>query len=492
MNKRRIIAAFLIFALTFILRLIAIQTREIFYDDAFSLFLAEKGLNAIISGTAADTMPPLYYFYLHIWQLGGQGLGYLRLSGVLLSMAILGVSFDLFRRALGWNAALAGTLILAVSPLQIYHAQELRMYTLLVFGQVAYMGCFYRIFGEERTGKAPPGLWVGLIVSGAVAMYSHNLAIFGLAAANVFLLLRREWRSFWRLCLAQAAIGVMALPWLWMIPGQIEKIQTAFWTPRPGVVEVLQAVIQMAAFLPVDGIWLYIVAILALQIVVLTILEVIKGIKTDKITLFFLVIALFTPLALFGVSYVMRPVFVPRGFMLTTVALAGLSGSIIARRWRQGVGPLLLGLWMACAAISLPFFYTFNVFPRSPYREAVTWLQDQVKPGDVIIHENKLSYFPAYYYDRNLEQVFIADEPGSHNDTYAPVSQQAIGLIPEPSIAAAAGDSDRVYFVVFTQAIEEYETLGGEGDPNLAWLSAQYPTREHQIFKDLEIFLFER
>jgi uncharacterized membrane protein len=87
----------------------------------------------------------------------------------------------LFRRAWGEAAALAGGLILAVSPLQIYHAQELRMYTCLVLGQVLYYWSFFRLFIAEQD-KRPRWLWGTLIIGGAMAMYSHNLAIFGLAA----------------------------------------------------------------------------------------------------------------------------------------------------------------------------------------------------------------------------------------------------------------------------------------------------------------------
>ncbi len=325
-----------------------------------------------------------------------------------------------------------------------------------------------------------------------MAMYSHNLAIFGLAAANLYLLVRKEWKPFLRLCLSQAVIGALALPWVWMIPGQIQKIQTAFWTPRPGLVEILQALIQMTAFMPLNGIWLYAAAIITLQIMVLTILETIRLAKKDRIMVFFIFVTVISPLLLFIVSYLMRPVFVPRAFLLSTVGLAGLSARIISKRWKQGIGPLLLGLWLAAAAISLPSFYTFNQFPRSPYRQAVSWLETQVHSGDAVVHENKLSYFPSYFYDRTLPQRFIADEPGSHNDTYAPASQAAIGLIPAENISSAIGSAEKVYFVVFSQAIAEYQTLDSAGDPNLQWLDTHMQLAGHQQFNDLEIFIYQK
>jgi mannosyltransferase len=56
-----------IMALALFLRCLGLNTRGIQYDDAFSILLAERSLPDIVRGTAADTMPPLYYSILHFW-----------------------------------------------------------------------------------------------------------------------------------------------------------------------------------------------------------------------------------------------------------------------------------------------------------------------------------------------------------------------------------------------------------------------------------------
>jgi len=75
MKKRHLLIFAAILTLAVILRSIAITTREIQYDDTFTIFLSQQPLNDIISGTAADTMPPLFYFMLHYWmEIFGSGL----------------------------------------------------------------------------------------------------------------------------------------------------------------------------------------------------------------------------------------------------------------------------------------------------------------------------------------------------------------------------------------------------------------------------------
>ncbi|MDO8969156.1 MAG: glycosyltransferase family 39 protein, partial [Saprospiraceae bacterium] len=128
-----------ILLLGLLLRCIGLQERSIAYDDAFSIFLARQSLPNIITGTAADTMPPLYYFLLHGWiQSGGLGLAWLRLLSVLLNLGGVLFLYGITVRLAGDRAGLWAAFLSAISPLQIYHAQDLRMYALLVLCQLGY------------------------------------------------------------------------------------------------------------------------------------------------------------------------------------------------------------------------------------------------------------------------------------------------------------------------------------------------------------------
>lgn len=473
-----------------ILRLIAIDSRGLQYDDVFSIFLADRSLPEIVSGTAADTMPPLYYFLLHFWMRISREVWFIRLLTVLLSVGVTALVYGTVERWLGRAAAVWAALLTSVSPLQIYHAQDVRMYALLVLGQAAYLWFFTRIWFGERDGKTRGWDWGGLVLSGLVAMYSHNLAVFGLVAPNLFLLVRRRWRLLIRLVAAQLLIGLGALPWLILLPGQMEKIQRAFWTPRPGPVEIIQAVILFTASLPLPPVLLVIVAVLSFQVLLFVALEVWRGRKEDGIG--FLVLALIVPPALlFITSYIMRPVFVTRGFLVSSLAYYGLAGYVIARAWPRGTGKIVAGAFALAVILSLPSHYTFNQFPRSPFREAAAYLMSSA-PEAALVHETKLSYFPTDFYAPDLPQVFLADVPGSTNDTFAPASQQAMHIFPQPDLPAAVGDRSEVYFITFRKVFEEYAAAGKGQHPGIAWLEERFQPAERIVFQDLEIYHYVR
>ncbi len=479
----------LILVLAALLRCIGIATRSINYDDAFSFFLSQQSLSEIVRGTAADTMPPLYYFLLHIWMLVSRELWWLRLLSVLLSLGMVLWTYAWVARLAGSKAGLWAAAFTAVSPFQIYHAQDLRMYALLGLSQLGYFWFFTRIWQSEKTRRWD---WAGLILCGTAAMYSHNLAIFGLATADLFLLLRREWKKLWALMAAQAVIGALALPWLWMVPGQVEKIQRAFWTPRPGLADIIQAILVFNVHLPLEGAWMMAALGLSMLVFVLTLYETWLARKKGAGAGMLVMIFLGLPALLFVVSYIIRPVFVPRGFILASLAYYGLIGAAAAGRWRQGIGKVLAGAFIFAAVMSLPFFYRFESFPRSPFKAAAQALLAFSQPDDVIVHDNKLSQFPMHYFAPNLPQKFIADEPGSFNDTYALASQQAMKLFPDPDLQTAVGEAESVFFVTFRVTIAEYQAMGAGQHPALAWLEKTYQLAGQETYGDLEIYHYTK
>jgi hypothetical protein len=152
---------------------------------------------------------------------------------------------------------------------------------------------------------------------------------------------------------------------------------------------------------------------------------------------------------------------------------------------------LAAGFIMA-AMIGIPSQMTFAGFPRSPFEQAAAALAQNMAPGSLVVHDNKLSYFPFRFYQPGMNQRFIADAPGSGNDTFATASQEAMQIFPDEDLAQAVNSSPTVYFVVFTRTIQEYMDLGESGHPSIGWLQAHFKETDHLIYNDLEVFKFEK
>jgi mannosyltransferase len=492
MSKRQKLYLAGIFILAAGLRCIAINSRNIQYDDAFSFFISRISLNGIIQATAADTMPPLYYYLLHFWQLISTQIWFLRGLSVLFSLGAIAFLFLLIKRSVNITAGLWAGLFSAISPLQLYHAQDIRMYALLAFCGMGYAYYLFRCWEDATQQSKDLGYWMGVIGFGTAAMYTHNLAVFWIISPVVFFLIKRNWNYLWKFIGSLAMIGLFFSPWLVQLPGQIQKIQNAFWTPRPGIIEVFQAVLQYSFHLPSQSqLLFYIGAIIGLEMFVLVIIRVFANLKIEPNFLFLLILAFVSPLLIFLASYFIRPVFVARGFIPAQLAFLGLAGGVTAIDWKRKIGVVVAILIGVNALISLPVFYSFAEFPRSPFASAAGILQQDIDQGFIVIHDNKLSYFPTSYYLDSPSQTFLKDEPGSANDTFAVKSQDAMGIHPLENISDAVSDHQKVVLVVFREAINEYSPMN-KTHPVIQWMKENFTLEKTQAIGDLELMYFVR
>lgn len=488
----------LVLLLGLVVRLYRLADRGIWYDDAFSILLSERPLNLIVQGTAADTMPPLYYFLLHAWLQGGQSIAFIRTLNVVLSCGIILAVYALGSILWGERVGLVASLLIAFSPLQVYHAQEVRMYALLALALVGYTLAFVRLWQADTAGRTDWLAWAGLILAGVIAMYTHNLAIFSLVFPGLFLLLRRAWRLLGLWLAGLMLIGLLSLPWLVLVPGQIAKIQAAFWTPRPGLAEILQALVIFHTNLPLPPLWLGVALFITLASLTLVIFETLRFCPREDKEGLLLTAGLLPPGLMFGASYLMRPIFVPRAFILSQVIYFLFCARVLTHSRRCTPAILLAWLLIGGDLIGLVYQASYAEFPRSPFRAAMQGVHAAYDRAQAvgerlcIVHDNKLSFFPSHIYDRGLPQTFLDDVPGSHNDTYAPATRAAIGLFPQPSIAAATQGCDRVAFVVFDKAIQEYREIGYAEHAVIAWLEDRFVPTSRERYGDLWVLYFSQ
>jgi hypothetical protein len=110
----------------------------------------------------------------------------------------------------------------------------------------------------------------------------------------------------------------------------------------------------------------------------------------------------------------------------------------------------------------------------------------------VILHSNKLSLLPAFYFDPTLKQEFLADQPGSGSDTLAPATQQVLGLIEAPSLDTATKTAGRVWFIIFQKSLDEVAASGLAEDPALAWLNEKFHLENMESWGSLRLYIFHR
>lgn len=194
-------------------------TKEsLWLDELASWFFSGRDLATALRAEPAN--PPLYYVLLHFWmRVFGSSEAAMRSLSVLPSVATVGLLYVMAKRWYRVEVALAAAGYCAISSFQIFYAQEARVHALLAFLILAASFELWNALNavDRRSRMAHYSLYAFLC---AVALYSHFMAVFFLAAHGIYVLLRRPKQLAGISVALTAAAGAFA-PWVLAVIGEV-------------------------------------------------------------------------------------------------------------------------------------------------------------------------------------------------------------------------------------------------------------------------------
>jgi hypothetical protein len=209
--------------------------------ESFGLYGARQDWSGLISYAVADVAhPPLFYMLLKVWiTIGGESLLWLKLLPVLIAIATM-LPFLLLCRELNLRAEevnLAFTLV-AVNGYLIHFAQELRMYSLLMFLGVCSFWLFVRFCNSEIDTKRD---LLALFAVNLLLVYTHYFGWLVVGSEFVLLLFwgRRKLFSF---SLSVAILILCFSPWAYIVTqAAVRKGGWSIidWIPRPNLFSLI-------------------------------------------------------------------------------------------------------------------------------------------------------------------------------------------------------------------------------------------------------------
>jgi 4-amino-4-deoxy-L-arabinose transferase-like glycosyltransferase len=499
-KKRTVLLLFMVLVIAICIRLIGINTRPIWYDEAFSLLISRAGPPAVLEGTlsietssaSADIHPPAYYFLLWGWiQLFGSSIISGRCLSILISLGTIIFIFFLSRELFDDRAALMAGLGAALFPFQVHYSTEIRMYSLLAFWLTLAVFAFWK---GRKSGKWY--WWVIFAIAAALGQYTHNLAVFFLIPLASTGLILKDWKTVRRTLLAGLGAVVLYLPWLIHIPAQFSKVQQNYWIERPTVASVFNLILSYITNLPLLNGLLLPGLLISVFCVVLAAFQTFRAFKQKipgyKVGLWLAFLSFAPPLLLWLFSQ-WRPVYLERALLPShAIFCIWFAWALLHTMLPKIVRFVVIGLTLIGAALGIYEHLTYVGAPYAPYQAMTTSLAKRVKPGDLILYSTKISYLPALYFNQTLPQVFIIDEPGSKSDNLAPATRAVLHLNEAPDIRSATQGVSRLWFVIFQEEIDEYKLLGFSVHPQLQYLNDHYQLSTSESWDDLWIFQYSQ
>lgn len=398
-----LVAALTALGLALRLRGLVVPWRDIWIDEAFSIWLAQLApWHAVQVIAQVDQHPPLYALLLHLWLLPRDDPWWARLSSVLAGTAAIPVAALLGRAVRGWRLGVVAAALVACSPILVRYSQEVRMYALVSL--LVFLSTLLLVSALERNQRRT---WIAFGAVTLALMYTHNIALFLLPAHALFVL----WQARHDRLILRSYVGTMLvvtvlwLPWLPVLVHQAHGVIQRFWISPPtwpGVSPVLldyvDAFAPKAAFLFGHRIPLGELGNrLLLPFLALALLGLAAGIRRYSV-LFLLVFA--APILITLELSHIRPIFEERVLLyVTTGAVMLLASGIMAIRWLP-VNAIMLAplLWLNIVSLN-----NYNLTSRKEqWQAAASYVAQHAQPGDLILFNATWAQLPFDYYYRRL------------------------------------------------------------------------------------------
>jgi mannosyltransferase len=253
-RDRSIIGVGLILLLAFALRWSHLGARNLWFDEAWSWYVSRQPVSVILEEGRSNIHPPFLHIVLKVWTaLFGESRVALRMPSLLANVGTIGLTYVLGRWMLSRRVALLAAFFLALSPHQVFYAQEARMYalvTVLTVGAVLAhvrllreMGMLAGAVARASSGRRLLGWAFIYMLSGALALYTHVFGALVLTALAVHFLGLVAWRShrgdlpapprllLRRWALWQLGLGLLYAPWVTTFIYQVSSRPRQGWRP---------------------------------------------------------------------------------------------------------------------------------------------------------------------------------------------------------------------------------------------------------------------
>ncbi len=323
------------------LRVWAIGRNDLWFDEAFSRdLIVFNPLMDIIRGQGIGELhPPLYFVLLHVWmRLTGDSAVSLRMLSALAAMLALPAFYHASRLMFGDRAGRIALILGALSPLQIYYAQEARNYMFsILFASWAVVGLLL-IVRQKRYG------WPIYVAASVGGLYTHYFVGLLLAAIHVWLIAYRPARQSWRQWLsADLAIAALFALQISQFLQKSQAVLGSFWIVRPNPAAPITTLtfLLFGATFPRGVDFIPITVLMAVLVIIA--LDILRK-APRRACPYWLFCAVTILVVLFGVmavSYVRSPIYLDKSFaLLSPLLLAGIAGGVAYAR-RPSPVPLL-------------------------------------------------------------------------------------------------------------------------------------------------------
>lgn len=413
LNRNARILWGILFILEIIVLFVGLTHEGVWYDEACSAGIIRHPLAEIWNIVKGDVHPPLYFYMLKVFSLlFGNSVFALRTFSVLGNLAFFSLGIGPVRRACGKTVGLLFSFLVTVVPIYLAAAQEIRMYTWSVFFVTGSFLYAYLAISENKTSD-----WIKFGVLMLAAIYTHYYALIAMIVLCGLIIIRfvatpKQFKPMF-----PVIAGLVALcywPWVVGFLVQVSGISHGnFWVPPMRADIIWQTLIypygyKLSIIDPLANIGFWVSA----GLIVWGMGAAIR--KHRKATIIHWAIGVYVLTLLAAVIFSL--LFWPILFARHLLPVSGLLVLGVAYGLEQLANKKLIPAFVLIfIGLMIPHMITINQSRfNGPVQEITSFLQENLKPGDVFIHSAPDTWGLFSYYFPDHKQYFytIHSDPG--------------------------------------------------------------------------------
>ena len=407
-------ALVLIILLSFILRVIKLDTLNLWRDEAFSVILAQKNIHEFFYIALKDTSSFLHNFLLFIWvRLFGINEFSVRFLSLIASMFSFRYFYLIIKRFFKFKwQYIALLLISSVNMISIYFAREARVYSILIFLILASQYYFLKLIEKFNIKTI-----ILFIIFTTLSLYSHNLTIFIIISQILYLFIiflknsyklevkqifKKRNKFFLNWFLIYTILFILISPYLLLFLAQNKNVSEEFWltfSPIDSLKETLTG-LSVGIRLFTHKEFTFLDSFTNILTLSLAFIGTYFNIRNFKRTKLFFSFFFWIPLTLIFLASFKTPVFYVRyaSFLIPFMIVLVFEG--IVNLTKSKLIQTILIIILIILNLRIYYIYIKDNSTKAHHKELVTYIANNFNSNDGIIHINALSYFPFKYYTK--------------------------------------------------------------------------------------------
>lgn len=241
----------------FLIRSMTLCTgKDIWYDELFTMEFSERPVAQLISLTAQDVHPPLYYILVRAALLAGKAfvpaanpIVIAKLTSVLPFWLILLYSLVMIRRNFGWLTAGLFSFCVVTMPQMADYTVEVRMYSWALFFVLASALHAYEIMKDSISGYGRWDVKNGflMLLFAVAACYTHYYACIAIGVLYFLLIIwmiaqvvssgrihdgespQMDYRGLGTVVICMNVTVLAFLPWIRAVAMQVRSVKSNYW-----------------------------------------------------------------------------------------------------------------------------------------------------------------------------------------------------------------------------------------------------------------------